>query len=218
MINDYELKRRYMVESQIVKRGIKDKNVINAMLKVERHLFVNENFKNEAYEDYPLPIGENQTISQPYIVALMSEALELNRQSKVLEIGTGCGYQTAILAEIAKEVYTIERIESLSLKARQTLNLLGYKNIFFKIGNGVSGWEKNAPFDAIVVTAAAKRVYEAYIKQLSEKGRLVIPVEDGRFSEYQTLKKIVKLNNEQIEEYSLGGCRFVPLIDEFYLK
>ncbi len=213
MIDDYESKRKYMVESQIIRRGIKDKNVINAMLKVERHLFVNENLKNEAYEDYPLPIGESQTISQPYIVALMSEALELNKKSRVLEIGTGCGYQTAILAEIAKEVYTVERIESLSLKAKQTLNSLGYQNILFKIGNGALGWKENAPFDAIIVTAAAKKVYEAYIEQLSENGRLVIPVEESRFSGYQILKKIVKSNNGQIKEYSLGGCRFVPLID-----
>ena len=213
MIDDYESKRKYMVESQIIRRGIKDKNVINAMLKVERHLFVNENLKNEAYEDYPLPIGESQTISQPYIVALMSEALELNKKSRVLEIGTGCGYQTAILAEIAKEVYTVERIESLSLKAKQTLNSLGYQNILFKIGNGTLGWKENAPFDAIIVTAAAKKVYEAYIEQLSENGRLVIPVEESRFSGYQILKKIVKSNNGQIKEYSLGGCRFVPLID-----
>ncbi len=213
MIDDYESKRKYMVESQIIRRGIKDKNVINAMLKVERHLFVNENLKNEAYEDYPLPIGESQTISQPYIVALMSEALELNKKSRVLEIGTGCGYQTAVLAEIAKEVYTVERIESLSLKAKQTLNSLGYQNILFKIGNGALGWKENAPFDAIIVTAAAKKVYEAYIEQLSENGRLVIPVEESRFSGYQILKKIVKSNNGQIKEYSLGGCRFVPLID-----
>ena len=213
MIDDYESKRKYMVESQIIRRGIKDKNVINAMLKVERHLFVNENLKNEAYEDYPLPIGESQTISQPYIVALMSEALELNKKSRVLEIGTGCGYQTAVLAEIAKEVYTVERIESLSLKAKQTLNSLGYQNILFKIGNGTLGWKENAPFDAIIVTAAAKKVYEAYIEQLSENGRLVIPVEESRFSGYQILKKIVKSNNGQIKEYSLGGCRFVPLID-----
>ncbi len=213
MIDDYESKRKYMVESQIIRRGIKDKNVINAMLKVERHLFVNENLKNEAYEDYPLPIGESQTISQPYIVALMSEALELNKKSRVLEIGTGCGYQTAVLAEIAKEVYTVERIESLSLKAKQTLNSLGYQNILFKIGNGALGWKENAPFDAIIVTAAAKKVYEAYIEQLSKNGRLVIPVEESRFSGYQILKKIVKSNNGQIKEYSLGGCRFVPLID-----
>ncbi len=213
MIDDYEVQRRYMVESQIIKRGIKDKNVINAMLKVERHLFVDENLKNEAYEDYPLPIGESQTISQPYIVALMSEALELNKKSRVLEIGTGCGYQTAVLAEIANEVYTIERIEPLSLKAQQTLNSLGYKNIFFKIGNGALGWKEHSPFDAIIVTAAAKKVYEAYIEQLSENGRLVIPVEESKFSGYQILKKIVKFNNGQIREYSLGGCRFVPLID-----
>ncbi len=131
----------------------------------------------------------------------------------MLEIGTGCGYQTAILAETAKEVYTVERIESLSLKAKQTLNSLGYQNILFKIGNGTLGWKENAPFDAIIVTAAAKKVYEEYIEQLSENGRLVIPVEESRFSGYQILKKIVKSNNGQIKEYSLGGCRFVPLID-----
>ncbi len=213
VFDDFQLKRKHMVETQIIARGIRDKNVIDAMLRVERHRFVSKNLVSEAYEDYPLPIGENQTISQPYIVALMSEALELKRDDKVLEIGTGCGYQTAILAEIAKEVYTVERIELLSVKARKTLEMLGYKNIHFKIGNGTHGWEECAPFDAIIVTAAAKKVYDAYIEQLSPNGRLVIPVDEGGLFGYQKLKKIIKNENGEIKEYSLGGCRFVPLIE-----
>ncbi len=210
---NYEIKRKNMVKNQIKARGVKNINVINAMLRVERHLFVDKNLENQAYEDYPLPIGENQTISQPYIVALMTESLELTNDTRVLEIGTGCGYQTAILAQISKEVYTIERIESLSLKARNTLNMLGYDNIKFRIGNGTKGWPDKAPFDAIIVTAAAKKIYEEYIDQLNINGKLVIPVEDSGYFGHQILKKIVKLKNGKTEEYSIGGCRFVPLIE-----
>ncbi len=212
-IDHYALKRRYMVEQQIMARDIKDENVIKAMLKIPRHLFVDKKLQDEAYEDYPLPIGENQTISQPFIVALMSEASELTKNSRVLEIGTGCGYQTAVLAEIAKEVYTVERIERLSFKAQNILSSLGYENIRFKIGNGIEGWEEYAPFNAIIVTAAANRVYETYIKQLDFNGRLIIPVKQSDTLGYQMLKKIVKKEKGKIKEYSLGGCRFVPLME-----
>ncbi len=212
---DFESARRIMVQQQIAARGIKDKRVLSAMLKVPRHLFVPEELRHQAYEDHPLPIGENQTISQPYIVALMTEALRLNGDEKVLEIGTGSGYQTAILAELAKEVYTVERIASLSERAREILNSLGYKNIHFKVGDGTKGWEEFAPYQAIIVTAAAKFIPEAYIKQLDTYGRLVIPVEEGGIFSFQDLKKIVKNPDGSISEYSLGGCRFVPLIGEY---
>ncbi len=210
---EFEKLRKEMVENQIVARGIRDRRVIEAMLKVPRHLFVPEDMRAYAYEDHPLPIGNNQTISQPYIVAYMTEELQLTGEEKVLEIGTGSGYQTAILAELAKEVYTIERIPELSLRAQEILKRLGYKNIHFKIGDGTKGWEEFAPYQAIIVTAAAKSVPEAYIEQLDVGGRLVIPVEEnGGIFSAQELKKIVKNSDGSLSEYSLGGCRFVPLI------
>ncbi len=201
-------KREKMVREQLITRGIHDKRVLDAMRKVPRHLFVPPDLIDEAYNDYPLPIGQGQTISQPYIVALMTEALELKGDEKTLEIGTGSGYQTAILAELSKEVYTIERIISLLNKAKEVLKDLGYKNIFFKAGDGTLGWPENKPYDAIIVTAGAPKIPQTLVDQLADKGRLVIPVGD-RFS--QELIKVTKSKNELIRE-NLGGCRFVNLI------
>ncbi len=200
-----------MVKTQLIPRGIKDEKVLNAMRKVPRHIFVPENRKDEAYEDGPLPIGYGQTISQPYMVAKMTELLEPDINKKVLEIGTGCGYQTAILAELFKEVYTIERIPELTEIAKENLKKLGYKNIHFKIGDGTVGWKEFAPYDAIIVTAGAPKVPESLKKQLSENGGiLVIPVGD-RFT--QSLLKIKRKGNYYDTE-NLFFCAFVPLIGE----
>lgn len=197
-----------MVESQIILRGIKDKKVIEAMLKVERHLFVPQDLRDFAYEDRPLPIGEGQTISQPYIVALMTEVLNLKPTDKVLEIGTGSGYQAAILAEIAKEVYTIEIIESLGKRAEKLLKELGYKNIKVKIGDGYLGWEEFSPFDCIIVTCAPDHIPQPLIDQLVEGGRMVIPVGE-RF--YQELVLIEKREGK-IEKKGIIPVLFVPMI------
>jgi protein-L-isoaspartate(D-aspartate) O-methyltransferase len=200
--------RRKMVEEQIIARGIKDKKVISAFLKVPREEFVPENLKKYAYEDSPLSIGEGQTISQPYIVALMTEALKLKGGEKVLEIGTGSGYQSAILAEIGCELYSVERIESLAKKAENILRKLGY-NVKIKIGDGTLGWEEYSPYDRIIVTAAGPKIPDTLLFQLSEnEGRLIMPVGD-RF--FQDLILVIKRGKE-IEKINLGGCQFVPLI------
>jgi len=200
--------RRKMVEEQIIARGIKDKKVISAFLKVPREEFVPEDLKKYAYIDSPLSIGEGQTISQPYIVALMTEALKLKGGEKVLEIGTGSGYQSAILAEIGCEVYSVERIESLAKKAENILRKLGY-NVKIKIGDGTLGWEEYSPYDRIIVTAAGPKIPDTLLFQLSEKeGRLIMPVGD-RF--FQDLLLVIKRGKE-IEKINLGGCQFVPLI------
>lgn len=208
MSHDYRLARERMVKTQLIPRGIRDQRVLDAMMKVPRHLFVEEALRGEAYNDHPLPIGHKQTISQPYIVALMTQALELKGNEHTLEIGTGSGYQTAILAELCEKVYTIERIRPLLEKARKRLWDLGYTNILFKAFDGTLGWEEYAPFDAIIVTAGAPRVPQPLLDQLAEGGRLVIPV-GGKFS--QDLIKITKKNGNIIQK-DLGGCRFVDLI------
>ena len=171
----FERLRKSMVDSQLTGRGIKDKNVIDAFMKVPRHLFLPDALRSQAYGDTPLPIGEGQTISQPYIVAYMTELVTVNKNSKVLEIGTGSGYQAAILAEIVDKVFTIERVESLAKKTRLLLEKLGYINIVTKIGDGTIGWKEFAPFDAIVVTAGGPTVPENLVDQLAEGGKLVIP-------------------------------------------
>lgn len=204
---DYEQARRNMVEYQIKARGIKDKRVLAAMLKVPRHLFVPEEMKDMAYRDEPLPIGYGQTISQPYIVAYMTEALKLRPEDKVLEIGTGSGYQTAILAELVRDVYTIEIIPELSERAQETLKNLGYTNIEFLIGDGSKGWPEKAPFDAILVSAAPAEVPPALVEQLQINGRLVIPV--GTDSQELVL---IKKTKKGLEKTRLIGVRFVPLI------
>jgi len=199
-----------MIKHQLLNRGIKDKKVIAAMRKLPRHLFIEEDLTNMAYDDHPLPIGEGQTISQPYMVAAMTEELDLKKKDRALEIGTGSGYQTAILAEICKEVYTIERIKSLSHKAEETLKRLGYRNIYFKVGDGTVGWDKHSPFDKILVTAGAPNIPDTLFNQLREKGKMIIPIGD-RFSQILTL--IEKINNS-LKKRALFECIFVPLIGE----
>lgn len=198
-----------MVKSQIEKRGIVDPDVLSAMKQIPRHLFVSSGEDYRAYGDYPLPIGFEQTISQPYMVAYMTEVLQLSRNDLVLEIGTGSGYQTAVLAQIAEAVFTVEKIESLSRKARKVLTELGYKNIFFKVGNGRLGWKEYAPYSRIIVTAACEYVPHSLKEQLSDNGILVIPV--GDFRTYQVLT-IVRRVGKHFEEKKTIGCRFVPLI------
>ena len=201
-----------MVETQLVPRNIKDKRVIEAMLVMPRHLFVPEEaLWSQAYSDFPLPIGEKQTISQPYIVALMTETLELKGTEKVLEIGTGSGYQTAILSMLADKVYSIERISSLAARARKVLDSINCSNVVIKIGDGTLGWSEEAPFDAILTTAAAPDIPQCYIEQLNIGGRLVIPVGE----EYsQTLVKVIKTDKGVIRQ-EMGGCRFVKLIGRY---
>jgi len=206
---DFKAMREKMVETQIKARGVKDPRVLSALLKVERHRFVPEEYLNSAYSDQPLPIGEGQTISQPYIVALMTELLELKGEEKVLEIGTGSGYQAAILAELAKEVYTIEIIESLSSMAKNRLSELGYQNTHVKAGDGYLGWPEVAPFDAIIVTAAPDHIPRPLIEQLKEGGRMVLPV--GIYT--QELKKIVKRSGK-IETTDVIPVVFVPMTGE----
>ncbi len=206
---DFKAMRENMVETQIKARGVKDPHVLSALLKVERHRFVPEKYLDSAYYDQPLPIGEGQTISQPYIVALMTELLELKGDEKVLEIGTGSGYQAAILAELAKEVYTIEIIESLASTAKERLSKLGYQNIKVKAGDGYLGWPEAAPFDAIIVTAAPDHIPKPLVEQLKEGGRMVVPV--GTFT--QELKKIVKRSGK-METIGVVPVLFVPMTGE----
>ena len=200
-----------MVDAQIVSRGIRDGATVNAFLSVPRHLFVEEALRNQAYSDYPLPIGNEQTISQPYIVALMIENLMLSPDDRVLEIGTGSGYQTAILAKIAREVFSVERIEELAKKADGLLKQLGYNNVRIRVDDGTQGWIEQCPFDAIVVAAASPDIPRPLIDQLKDGGRLVIPV-GGRSS--QELVQAVKEGDEVVRR-NLGSCRFVKLIGEF---
>lgn len=197
-----------MVEEQIAGRGVTDARVLAAMRKVPRHEFVPSAIRGVAYADQALPIGENQTISQPYMVAFMTELLELRGNERVLEIGTGSGYQAAILAEVAEKVYTIERVKSLAAQARATLDKLGYRNIAIKVFDGTYGWKDIGPFDAILVTAGSPDIPSSLIEQLKEGGRLVIPVGE-RYS--QRLLKVVKSANGILKEQSIP-CVFVPLI------
>ena len=201
--------RENMVASQIIDRGITDPAVIRAMQKVPRHLFVPERYRASAYADHPLPIGEGQTISQPYIVAFMTEALRLKRGDRVLEIGTGSGYQAAVLAEIVKEVYSIEVVEVLGKRAERTLRELGYSNVHIEIRDGYKGWPEMAPFDAVIVTCAPEQIPEPLIDQLREGGRMIIPV--GRGGDVQRLVVGVKTGGRlKTEEVML--VRFVPMV------
>lgn len=209
--NKFNILREGMVKSQILARNITDDNVINAMKKVPRHLFVNENYYDDAYLDHPLPIGSGQTISQPYIVALMTEELELKKEDIVLEIGTGSGYQTAILAEIVKEVFTVEKIYDLSKNAEKILGKLNYKNIHFKNSDGYKGWVDKAPFDKIIVTAAPKYIPKPLIDQLKDNGLMIIPLGDCGLS--QSLFKVKKVG-EKIIKKEICGVSFVPLVKD----
>jgi len=206
----FDRQREEMVKRQIETRGISDQRVLAAMRKVPRHLFVSEALRDQAYGDFPLPIGDQQTISQPYIVAEMTQALQLSKNDRVLEIGTGSGYQAAILAEIVYRVYTIERIHSLLIKARRIFDQLRYHNIITRFGDGTVGWLEESPFDAIIVTAGAPRIPDSLIDQLAENGRMVVPVGDQHSQE---LVKTVK-NQDGIHRSNLGGCRFVKLVGE----
>lgn len=207
MEKKYQKERERMVEVQIKARGIKNERVLNAIRKVPRHVFVPENMMSHAYDDEPLPIGGGQTISQPYIVAYMTEALQLNENMKVLEIGTGSGYQAAVLAELSKKVFSVEILSDLSKRAQKILKKLGYTNIQFKIGDGNLGWEEYAPFDAIIVTAAPSRVPEALQKQMKIQGKMVIPVGDA----FQELVLIIR-SKKKIKQKKLLPVRFVPLV------
>lgn len=196
-----------MVKNQIVKRGVTDQKVVQAMRKIERHKFVPAEYQHQAYEDHPLPIGEGQTISQPYIVALMTEVLEVDSTEKVLEIGTGSGYQAAVLAEICDSVYTIELVESLGKRAKKLLNQeLGYDNVKVKIGDGYKGWEEHAPFDGIIVTCSPTHIPAPLKEQLAEGGRMIIPVGDY----YQELV-LLKKKNGKIKQEDIIPVRFVPM-------
>ena len=201
--------RERMVEKDISPRGVKEQRVLDAMLKVPRHLFVGETQRMNAYEDHPLPIGEGQTISQPYIVALMTEALKLTGSETVLEIGTGSGYQTAILAELSARVYSVERIPSLTGQARKVLDSLGYKNVLIKLSDGTMGWDEYAPYDRILVTAGAPSVPEPLIGQLAPGGILVIPVGSNSLQE---LVRVTKRKDGSIKEDRMGSCVFVRLV------
>jgi len=206
----YDRKREEMVRSQIEARGIRDSLVLSAFRKVPRHMFVSEALREQAYGDYPLPIGEQQTISQPYIVAEMTQALELSRDDRVLEIGTGSGYQAAILSQIVYRVYTIERRRTLYMQTRNLFDKLNYHNIVTKYADGTKGWQEESPFDAIVVTAGAPEMPEMLINQLAEGGRLVVPVGN------QHTQELIKIYRDKagIKQTSLGGCRFVKLVGE----
>jgi len=203
-------RRQNMVVNQLQDRDITDQEVLQAMLTVPRHQFVDPRIRDSAYNDYPLAIGEGQTISQPYIVALMTQLLELKGDEKVLEIGTGSGYQAAVLAEIVKEVYTVEIFESLSRESEALLKDLGYRNIKFKVGDGYHGWEEHAPYDAIIVTCAPDHVPPPLLQQIKDNGgRIVIPV--GGIWMVQTLMKIEKIEGK-IKSEGIIGVRFVPMV------
>lgn len=214
MAERFQKQRMKMVDGQLRARGIVDQRVLKAMEKIPRHLFIDEGLVEQAYNDNPLPIDRQQTISQPYIVALMSEAMELTGKEKVLEIGSGSGYQTAILAELAERVFTIERIAALATRARKVLESLNYYNVAVRVGDGTYGWREESPFSAIMVTAGAPRVPKVLIEQLVVGGRLVIPV--GNRSS-QVLLKLTRLSQdpEDLKQEDLGGCRFVDLIGEY---
>jgi protein-L-isoaspartate(D-aspartate) O-methyltransferase len=206
----YDRKREEMVRSQIEARGVRDPRVLSAFRAVPRHLFVSEALREQAYGDYPLPIGEQQTISQPYIVAEMTQALELGQDDRVLEIGTGSGYQAAILAQIVYRVYTVERKRALYMQTRNLFDKLNYHNIVTKYADGTKGWQEESPFDAIVVTAGAPELPEVLITQLAEGGRLVVPVGN------QHTQELIKICREKgdVQQTNLGGCRFVKLVGE----
>jgi len=208
--DQYATRREDMVRYQIKARGVKDKKVLDAMRKVERHLFVPPEYISQAYEDHPLPVGEGQTISQPYIVALMTEVLDPDSTKKVLEIGTGSGYQAAVLAELCDSVYTIEIFKSLGEKAKNLLKVLGYDNVKVKIGDGYEGWEKHSPFDAIIVTCAPTHIPQPLKDQLAEGGKMIIPVGESYAQELVLLEK----KNGRIVQKDIIAVRFVPMINE----
>ena len=206
----FKAMRERMVKTQIKARGISDERVLEAMRRVPRHKFIPENLQSLAYDDSPVPIGENQTISQPYIVALMTESLKLDGDENVLEIGTGSGYQAAVLAELVGEVYSIEIVQSLCDQATKRLQNLGYKNVHVQCGDGYQGWPEHAPFDGIIVTAAPNHIPQPLIDQLKPGGRLIIPVGEW----FQELMLITKGKDGKIKKESIIPVRFVPMTGE----
>jgi len=205
---DYDNLRNRMVEEQLMPRSISDEKVLAAFRSVKRHEFIPTELQDASYNDHPLPIGENQTISQPYMVALMTESLNLKGNETVLEIGTGSGYQAAILATLVKKVYSVERVEVLAKRAEATLKKLGYDNVEIKLDDGTLGWEEHAPYDGIIVTAAAPKIPDAYIRQLKVNGKLIIPV-GAQFSQVLT---VVHKGVDKVSTSDLCGCVFVPLV------
>ncbi|MBI5192696.1 MAG: protein-L-isoaspartate(D-aspartate) O-methyltransferase [Nitrospirae bacterium] len=210
MMYDFEDLRNRMVDEQLIPRGIKDGRVLSVMRKVPRHLFVDEALQYRAYDDNAMAIGDGQTISQPYMVAAMTECLELKGNEKILEVGTGSGYQAAVLAELGGYVFTIERVTALAYRAEKLLNELGYFNVTVHVSNGTMGLEAESPFDRIIVTAGAPDIPEALVEQLAEGGILVIPVGDR----YSQMLKTVKKRAGDVITTSLFPCVFVPLIGE----
>ena len=211
LIQSYAGQRRKMVEEQLVERGVKNLSVLEAMSRVPRHLFAQDSLQHRAYGDTPLPIGENQTISQPYIVGSMTEALALKGEERVLEIGTGSGYQTAIIAELCRQVFTIERLNNLSRKAQNILESLNYMNIVFKMFDGTYGWPDQAPFDAILITASAPEIPDSLVKQLGDGGRLVAPIGGADKQKLVVLTK----KGDRVSRRDLVNCKFVPLIGKY---
>ena len=211
LIKSYAGQRRKMVEEQLVERGINDLRLLEVVSRVPRHLFVQESLQHRAYGDTPLPIGENQTISQPHIVGAMTEALDLKGEERVLEIGTGSGYQTAIIAELCRQVFTIERLNNLSRKAQNVLESLNYMNIVFKMFDGTYGWPDQAPFEAILITASAPEIPGSLVKQLGDGGRLVAPIGEADKQKLVVLTK----NGDRVSRRDLGDCKFVPLIGKY---
>lgn len=208
-MTDFSRARQTMVERHIKPRGIENPQVLAALLKVPRHLFVEDALRGQAYGDYAIPIGDKQTISQPYIVALMTAALQLKKDDRVLEIGTGSGYQTAILAQMVSRIFSIERLPRLARRARKILDSIGCANVQIRVGDGTLGWPEEAPFDAIIVTAGAPNVADTFYQQLALGGRLVIPVGGGQ---EQQLRRVTRISVTQYQEEDLVDCRFVPLI------
>ena len=205
-------KRQAMVEADIRERGIKDRRLMEVLARVPRHLFVASRLAGQAYEDHPLPIGEGQTISQPYVVALMTEALRLKPSDRVLEVGTGSGYQAAVLAGLVKEVWSVEIRKVLADEAAGRLKTLGYGNVRVKYGDGYFGWEEAAPFDAIIITAAANHIPPPLIRQLKEGGRLILPLASTVF--YQTLTLVTKKKGGELQVDQMGPVQFVPMTGE----
>lgn len=209
MAMDFSIARRRMVEQQVKSRGIIDQKVIDVMLEIPRHLFVESGLQDQAYSDFPLPIGHKQTISQPFIVGFMTEALRLKGGERVLEIGTGSGYQAAVLSKIARHVYTVERVADLARAARKSLDSSGAYNVHIRVNDGTCGWEDQSPFDAIITTAGAPFVPDTLKQQLEIGGRLIIPV--GTLGQ-QVLYRITRIGKDSFDEEQLLDCRFVPLI------
>lgn len=204
----YLAERQAMVDTQLRRRGIRDERVLEAMLRIPRHEFVVDSCWSQAYEDHPIPIGEDQTVSQPFIIAVSLQALDLNGAESVLEIGTGSGYQTALLASLAQNVYTVERYPSLAHAAEATLRRLDFRNIRFAIGDGSQGWREYSPYDAVLVSAAAPRIPQSLLEQLSDIARMVIPVGTQHTQDLQLIRK----RGGEYSTETLEGCRFVPLV------